>query len=141
MNAEFNWWLLIVGVVVGAVLAYLVLADSARRERDVLEREVPAEAAWLSRTLADEGVPVDADTTEAVLRAHRRYLQLPPPDALVDPETLEPIDDDARETAAPSDTLAIRAPEAGPSTDLTPGDPSRPDASAIRPADRAGQPR
>jgi hypothetical protein len=141
MNAEFNWWLLIVGVVVGAVLAYLVLADSARRERDVLEREVPAEAAWLSRTLADEGVPVDADTTEAVLRAHRRYLQLPPPDALVDPDTLEPVDDDGREVAAPPDTLAIRPREAGPSTDETTADPTRADASTLRPADRAGQPR
>ena len=141
MNAEFNWWLLIVGVVVGAVLAYLVLADSARREHDILEREVPAEAEWLARTLADEGRPVDADTTEAVLRAHRRYLQLPPPDALVDPETLEPIDDIAREAAAPPDSRAIRPPETGPTADLTAGDPTRSDATAIRPADRAGQAR
>jgi len=142
MNAEFNWWLLIVGVVVGAVLAYLVLADSARREHDILEREVPAEAEWLARTLADEGRPVDADTTEAVLRAHRRYLQLPPPDALVDPQTLEPIDDDVvREVAGPPESLAIRPPETGPTADLTAGDPTRSDATAIRPADRAGQAR
>jgi hypothetical protein len=141
VNAEFNWWLLIVGVVVGAVLTYLVLADSARREHDVVEREVPAEAAWLSRTLADEGLAVDADTTEAVLRAHRRYLQLPPPDALVDPETLEPIDDEVRELAAPPESLAIRPPETGPSTDPTPGEAARSDATAIGPADPAGQAR
>ena len=141
MNAEFNWWLLIVGVVVGAVLAYLVLADSARREHDILEREVPAEAEWLARTLADEGRLVDADTTEAVLRAHRRYLQLPPPDALVDPQTLEPIDDDVREVAGPPESLVIRPPETGPSADLTAGDPTRSDATAIRPADPAGQAR
>jgi hypothetical protein len=133
MNAEFNWWLLIVGVVVGAVLTYLVLADSARREHDVVERELPAEAAWLARTLTDEGRPVDGDTAEALLRAHRRYLQLPPPDALVDPETLEPIDAEAGELAPPPESLAIRSPDAG----TTPG-PAAPAAGSVDPA---GQPR
>src|SRR3954462_8857969 len=144
MNAEFNWWLLIVGVVVGAVLTYLVLGDSARREHDVVEREVPAEAAWLVRTLTDEGRPVDGDTVEDVLRAHRRYLQLPPPDALVDPETLEPIDDEeGPAVGAPPESLVIRAPEAGSATPA--GTPAAPPAStpaAAAPpastADRAG---
>ncbi len=27
MNAEFQWWLLIVGIVIGGALVYLVLAD------------------------------------------------------------------------------------------------------------------
>lgn len=27
MNAEFQWWLLILGIVVGGALVYLVLAD------------------------------------------------------------------------------------------------------------------
>jgi hypothetical protein len=92
VNAEFNWWLLIVGVVVGALLTWLVLADSARREHDIAEQEVPAEANWLARTLADEGHHVDPPVAEALLRAHRRYLRLPPPDAFVDPETLERVD-------------------------------------------------
>jgi hypothetical protein len=35
VNAEFNWWLLIVGLVIGAALVYLVLADSSRRESEV----------------------------------------------------------------------------------------------------------
>jgi hypothetical protein len=94
MTAEFNWWLLIVGVVVGALLTWLVLADSARRDRDITEQEVPAEAGWLARTLADEGLDVDPAVTEAMLRAHRRYLGLPPPDAFVDPETLERVEID-----------------------------------------------
>ena len=38
VNAEFNWWLLIVGLVIGAGLVWLVLADSRRREVDILER-------------------------------------------------------------------------------------------------------
>ena len=44
MSAEFNWWLLIVGVVAGAALTWLVVADSSRRDREVGERELPAEA-------------------------------------------------------------------------------------------------
>jgi hypothetical protein len=92
MGAEFDWWLLIVGVVAGAGLTWLVLADSSRREQDVLDHEVPAEAGWLSRNLADEGFDVDPETAEVLLRAHRRYLSLPPPDALVDAETLERVE-------------------------------------------------
>jgi hypothetical protein len=89
MTGEFNWWLLIVGVVAGAGLTWLVLADSARREREVAAEEVPAEAEWIARVLADEGVTVAPATAEAVLLAHRRYLASPPPDALVDPAELD----------------------------------------------------
>ena len=92
MPAEFNWWLLIVGVVAGVVLTWLVLADSNRREREVGEREIPAEAAWISRSL---GTPsVDAGTAEQVLRAHRRYLSFPPPDVLVTPDELYALQQD-----------------------------------------------
>jgi hypothetical protein len=85
MSAEFNWWLLIVGLVAGGVLTWMVMADSNRREQDLDEGELEAEAAWLARS---SGVTVDVDTAERVLRAHRRYLGFPPPDALVDPAAL-----------------------------------------------------
>lgn len=78
--AVFDWWLLIVGVLVGAGLVWLVLADSARREADVLEDELPVEAAWLSAALADEGRHVDQPTAERLLRLHRVYLTSLPPD-------------------------------------------------------------
>jgi hypothetical protein len=32
MNAEFQWWLLILGMVIGGALVYLVLADLRRDE-------------------------------------------------------------------------------------------------------------
>jgi len=86
MTAEFNWWLLIVGLVAGGALTWLVLADSNRREREIGEEELGAEAAWIARSL---GRGVDADTAEQVLRAHRRYLGFPPPDVLVDPAELD----------------------------------------------------
>lgn len=90
MSAEFNWWLLIVGIVAGGALTWLVLADSNRRDAEISDEELAAEAAWIARSL---GQPlVDADVAEEVLRAHRRYLGFPPPDALVDPAELVATD-------------------------------------------------
>jgi hypothetical protein len=86
VSAEFNWWLLIVGLVAGGALTWLVLADSTRRDAEVSDEEVAAEAGWIARTLAEP--LLDAGAVERVLRAHRRYLGFPPPDVLVDPAEL-----------------------------------------------------
>lgn len=88
--AEFQWWLLIVGVVAGAGLVAVVFMDGARREVDIAEEERGAEATWISSSLSAEGRPVDRDDAEAVLRAHRDYLALPPPDRLVPIEPAGP---------------------------------------------------
>jgi hypothetical protein len=80
VNAEFNWWLLIVGLVAGAALVWLVLADSARRDADVEADEIPMEAAWIAATMRDDGEEVDPRTADRVLRLHRAYLSAPPPD-------------------------------------------------------------
>lgn len=95
MSAEFNWWLLIVGVVAGGALTWLVLADSQRRDHEIGDEELSAEAAWVARAVARP--EVDAEVAEDVLRAHRRYLGFPPPDALVDPGELVPIDGEPRD--------------------------------------------
>ena len=80
MNAEFNWWLLIVGLVAGAGLVYLILADSSRRDEEIAAEEVPREAAWIAATLRDEGIPLPPETAERVLELHRVYLSSVPPD-------------------------------------------------------------
>lgn len=90
--AEFQWWLLLVGLVAGGGLVAVVFLDGARREQDVDEAELPAEARWIADRLAMRGYGVDPDTAEAVLREHREYRQLPPPDRF------EPVDDGATET-------------------------------------------
>lgn len=84
MNAEFNWWLLIVGLVIGAGLVYLVLSDSRRREVDVVGRERDSEALWIADTMADTGRAVGADDVLEVLRLHAEYLTAGPPDDLDD---------------------------------------------------------
>lgn len=110
MNVDFYWWLALVGVVAGAALTWLVLADLQRRDRDVGEEELRAEAGWIARTLGDP--LLDADQAERVLRAHRRYLKFPPPDTLVDPATLRevPPGGDAVETPAPAAPAEPAAP-------------------------------
>ena len=97
MNAEFNWWLLIVGLVVGAGLVWFVLMDARRREVDIDEQERPREALWLSRMLADEGHTVSPDTAERLLLLHRAYLEAPPPDepAAVIPEPVVAVEPDS----------------------------------------------
>ncbi len=80
VNAEFNWWLLIVGLVVGAALVWLVLADSSRRESEISAEELPKEAAWIASTVSESGRPLEPDLAEEVLRLHRVYLRSLPPD-------------------------------------------------------------
>ena len=130
MSAEFNWWLLIVGVVAGAALTWLVVADSSRRDREVGERELPAEASWIARSLGQP--PVDADTAERVLRAHRRYLGFPPPDVLVAPEDLAAIQQDRPTTSDPEPMSGDPAPR-GADAELPPRDPQ-----AREPGDAGG---
>ncbi|MEO5940872.1 MAG: hypothetical protein ABIZ72_07815 [Candidatus Limnocylindrales bacterium] len=92
MNAEFNWWLLIVGLVVGAGLVWLVVADSRRREADISELERDGEARWIAATLTDAGRWVaEADVLD-VLRLHAAYLAAAPPD---DPVDADPYPDQA----------------------------------------------
>jgi hypothetical protein len=86
--AEFNWWLLIVGLAVGAGLTWLVLADSRRREEDAVESELPIEAEWIRANLASAGLPSDDPTIMETLRLHRAWLASPPPED--EPESEEP---------------------------------------------------
>ena len=80
MNAEFNWWLLIVGLVLGAALTWLVMADLARRDEDVEAAERASEARWIATILTNAGRPIAPERVEEVLRLNRDYLAAPPPD-------------------------------------------------------------
>lgn len=82
MNAEFNWWLLIVGLVVGAGLVWLVVLDSRRRESDIDAAETAREALWLSSVVGEERIDVSPATALRLLELHRAYLDSPPPDEL-----------------------------------------------------------
>lgn len=96
MNAEFNWWLLIVGLVIGAGVVWLILADSARREVDIEQQERAGEARWIAEELRRAGRTVNDETVIEVLDLHAAYLGAPPPD--------EPVEDEA--PAETTDTTA-----------------------------------
>jgi hypothetical protein len=81
--AEFQWWLLLVGLVAGGGLVAIVSMDSRRREEDLSEAERQAEATWIADRLYAQDPSLDPDTVAAVLRIHREYLSLPAPDRLV----------------------------------------------------------
>lgn len=83
MNAEFNVWLLIVGLIVGAGLVWLVVMDSRRHEAEIDAVERPREAAWLSLVLGEDGFEVSPEAAERLLLLHRAYLGAPPPDEIV----------------------------------------------------------
>ncbi len=112
LMAEFQWWLLFVGLVAGGGLVAIVSMDGRRREEDLSELEQRAEATWIADRLSSTGGGLDAGpdagpdpgTVASILRIHREYLSLPPPDRLlVDghettldgrPFDAEPSDDD-----------------------------------------------
>ena len=96
--AEFQWWLLIVGLLAGGGLVAVVTMDGRRREEDIDELERRAEATWISGRVAGRRErSIDPRTVEAVLRAHREYLSLPPPDELVVRGPDEELDRDSDE--------------------------------------------
>jgi hypothetical protein len=112
MSGEFNWWLLIVGAVAGVAITWLVLADSRRREDEVTDEELSAEAGWIARTLPGG---LERDDVERVLRAHHRYLGFAPPDTLVDPAELVALER-AQAAAAAAGTGGLGAAPPAPAT-------------------------
>jgi hypothetical protein len=73
MNAEFNWWLLVVGVVAGAGLVSLV-AGNWGRGSDASAADLDDEAAWITGALGDQGTTLAPDTIAAILRLHGTWL-------------------------------------------------------------------
>ena len=81
--AEFQWWLLLVGLVAGGGLVAIVSMDARRHDDDLGELERRAEATWIADRLATPAEFVDAQTVELILATHREYLSLTPPDHFV----------------------------------------------------------
>ena len=112
MNAEFNWWLLIVGLVLGAALTWLVMAESTRRDADLTEKEQRGEARWIASVLTSTGRPTEGADVDEILQLHRQYLAAPPPD---DPGPDDTVADDGLGSQAADAGREFRDPAAPPS--------------------------
>ena len=108
--AEFQWWLLLVGLVAGGGLVAVVSMDGRRREEDLADLERRAEATWIADRLSTNERALEPATVEAILHLHREYLTLPPPDHLF-VDGVE-VDVDGRPMdELPSDGDADRGPD------------------------------
>jgi hypothetical protein len=128
MTAEFNVWLLLVGLVVGGGLTWLVIGELRRSDADVGRGERHLEAGWIADQLAETPEAVTDEQADAVLRLHERYLaiSLPP----------EPSLGEAMDTGP--DETDIEAPTAVSETPPTVGEPAIPVSEPRRPR-RSGQ--
>jgi hypothetical protein len=88
MNAEFQWWLLLVGLVIGALLVFLVMVDFSRSADEQADAELGQEADWIARLLGPSAGPLDPGLIEEVLRLNREWLAGPALQA----DELEPVD-------------------------------------------------
>ena len=120
MNAEFNVWLLIVGLVMGAGLVWLVVMDSRRREADIDAVERPREAAWLSAVMTEDGYDVSPEAADRILLLHRAYLDAPPPDGVGPALPGEDEPGLADDQSPPSSTGWVSSDDPDASTSETP---------------------
>jgi len=119
VNVQFDWWLLIVGFVIGAGLTGLVLAELRRREDDLTARERDIEAAWIAADMTVHGIPADAEAVGEVLRLHRLYLaSLPAEDPELDEFEGDQFDVESVGVGSVSDTAhAVESDHTEPERD------------------------
>jgi len=132
VNVQFDWWLILVGFVLGAGLAWLVLAELHRREDDLAARERDVEAEWIAADMNAHGFPADAEAVVEVLRLHRTYLaSIPPSDAdlgLEEGELTEVSETDAPGASTTPDVPDL--PVASAASDTAPASPASPPPEA-----------
>ena len=115
----FDAWLIIVGLAIGAGLAWLVMLDLRRRDDDISARESRDEAAWIADTLRSREIAADAEAVEEVLRLHRAYLA--------------GIPDDGGQRRASEPTFAFEDADDEPLDEMVEAAPAAPAAPAWAP--------
>lgn len=74
MNDGDTWWLLILGIAIGASVALLMTLRLPRRDDDLGRAERVAEAGWISTTIERDGGIAPQALVEEILDLHRTYL-------------------------------------------------------------------
>ncbi|HEU4671297.1 MAG TPA: hypothetical protein VFS32_00180 [Candidatus Limnocylindrales bacterium] len=76
MTSDFDWWLLLVGIVVGAGLAWLVVAEfgpSAVPDPESEQTELQLEADWIAARFEERGATIDRALLADALELDRLY--------------------------------------------------------------------
>jgi len=73
--AEFNLWLLVLGIAAGAAVTWVVIGTIARNDDEVAAEEQAAESEWIARTIEEHGGRAPTELVAQILGLHRRYLQ------------------------------------------------------------------
>lgn len=74
MNDEWQWWALILGILLGVGGYWLLRERLPRREEDVDPVERIAEAEWISRSVERMGGQAPPEVISIILDLHREYL-------------------------------------------------------------------
>ena len=74
MNDGYVWWLLVLGIVIGAAIVWLAVVRLPRRDDDQTRAEQAAEARWISATIERDGGIAPQALVEEILELHRGYL-------------------------------------------------------------------
>jgi len=121
--AEYVWWFLIVGIVIGGAVVALISMDFSRREEDLETEERAAEATLIAAQLAGDGRTVDRATVAEILRAHRDYRRVAPPDRFEPAGAVDDADDagdaDESDQADDDDLAALPRPRAATAAPAT----------------------
>jgi hypothetical protein len=119
--AEFNLWLLILGIAAGAAVTWVVIGTIARNDDEVAAEEQAAEAEWIAGTIEEHGGRAPTQLVTQILALHRRYLHggavIPVPGPESEEEADTPEEADAPEGAdAPGagDEAGEEAPSTSP---------------------------
>ena len=134
--AEFNLWLLVLGIAAGAAVTWVVIGTIARNDDEVAAQEQAAEAEWIAGTIEEHGGRAPSELVAQILALHRRYLQggsvIPVPGPEPEEDAVSSEGSDAPQMAdASEEAVALR-------TDDEAGDEA-PSASAKRAARRTSR--
>ncbi len=127
--AEFNLWLLVLGIAAGAAVTWVVIGTIARNDDEVAAEEQAAEAEWIARTIEEHGGRAPTQLVAQILALHRRYLQggavIPVPEPESEADAAEGPVEVGRETGRGTVPASDQAEAPGTGDDATVASPKR----------------
>lgn len=101
MNDEWQWWALILGILLGVGGYWLLRERLPRREEDIDPVERNAEADWISRSVERMGGQAPPEVVTIILDLHREYLAERAPIEVGGADLRESLDPESEPAAEP----------------------------------------